>query len=120
MGQGGFGITYLAVQTGLNRKVTIKEFFMKEYCDRETTTSSVIINSQGSKELVASFRKKFIKEAQMIAELRNKHTINIIDIFEERETAYYVMEYIAGGSLKDLVEKMEHFLKIKRYHLYIK
>ena len=78
---------------------------MKEYCDRETTTSSVIINSQGSKELVASFRKKFIKEAQMIAELRNKHTINIIDIFEERETAYYVMEYIAGGSLKDLVEK---------------
>ena len=85
LGQGGFGITYLAVQTGLNRKVTIKEFFMKEYCDRETTTSSVIINSQGSKELVASFRKKFIKEAQMIAELRNKHTINIIDIFEERE-----------------------------------
>lgn len=105
LGQGGFGITYLAVQTGLNRKVTIKEFFMKEYCDRETTTSSVIINSQGSKELVASFRKKFIKEAQMIAELRNKHTINIIDIFEERETVYYVMEYIAGGSLKDLVEK---------------
>lgn len=105
LGQGGFGITYLAVQTGLNRKVTIKEFFMKEYCDRETTTSSVIINSQGSKELVAAFRKKFVKEAQMIAELRNKHTINILDIFEEKETAYYVMEYIAGGSLKDLVEE---------------
>lgn len=107
LGQGGFGITYLAVQTSLNRKVAIKEFFMKEYCDREATTSSVIVNSQGSKEFVASFRKKFIKEAQMIAELRNKHTISIIDIFEEKETAYYVMEYISGGSLKEFVEENE-------------
>ena len=39
LGQGGFGITYLATQVGLNRKVAIKEFFMKEYCNRDEATS---------------------------------------------------------------------------------
>ena len=38
LGQGGFGATYSAIQTGLNRKVAIKEFFMKELCDRDEKT----------------------------------------------------------------------------------
>ena len=42
LGQGGFGITYLATQVGLNRKVAIKEFFMREYCNRDTDTSYVL------------------------------------------------------------------------------
>ena len=40
LGQGGFGITYLATQDLLNRKVCIKEFFFKEYCDRDEATSN--------------------------------------------------------------------------------
>ena len=39
LGQGGFGITYLGLKTGLNLKVAIKEFFMKEYCTANTDTS---------------------------------------------------------------------------------
>ncbi len=39
LGQGGFGITYLATQVGLNRKVAIKEFFMADYCEREESTA---------------------------------------------------------------------------------
>ena len=45
LGQGGFGITYLATQVGLNRKVAIKEFFMKEYCNRDEATSSVSLGA---------------------------------------------------------------------------
>ncbi len=103
LGQGGFGITYLAIQTGLNRKVAIKEFFMKEHCNRDATTSQVSIGSDGSRGLVERFRRKFIKEAQTIAEMDNNHIIRIYDIFEENGTAYYVMEYLQGGDLKSRI-----------------
>lgn len=105
LGSGGFANTYLATQTGLERKVAIKEFFMKEYCDRNESTSQVIIPTEGSKLIVDKYKVKFLKEAQMIASLKNEHIIQIYDIFEENDTAYYVMEYVSAGSLKDTVEK---------------
>lgn len=45
LGQGGFGITYLAEQVALHRKVAIKEFFMKDYCNRDTSTSIVTLGT---------------------------------------------------------------------------
>ena len=105
LGQGGFGITYLASQVALNRKVTIKEFFMKELCNRDEQTSQVSVPSMGSVDTVARFRAKFVKEAQTIAALNNPHIIHIHDIFEENGTAYYVMDYLSGGSLSDLVQR---------------
>ena len=102
LGQGGFGITYMAIQSGLNRKVAIKEFFMKEHCNRDADTSRVSVPSIGSRELVERFKAKFIKEAQMISEYRHPNIVNIHDVFEENGTAYYVMEYHDGGSLSSL------------------
>ena len=104
LGNGGFGITYLCEQTALSRKVAIKEFFMKDFCNRDTDTSKVSIPSVGSREVVERFRLKFLKEARAIAALNHKHIIRIIDIFEENGTAYYVMEYAGGGSLCDKVK----------------
>ena len=46
LGQGGFGITYLAVQEMLDRKVCLKEFFYKEYCERDEETSDVTLGTQ--------------------------------------------------------------------------
>lgn len=103
LGQGGFGITYLAMQVALSRKVAIKEFFMKEYCNREADASHVSVPSIGSKELVGQFRDKFVKEAQNIANLKHNNIIRIHDVFEENNTAYYVMEYLDCGSLSDYV-----------------
>lgn len=105
LGQGGFGITYLAEQVALHRKVAVKEFFMKEYCEREGSTSHVTLGTSGSKELVEKFRAKFIREAQMIAGLEHPHIVKIHDVFEENGTAYYVMEYLEGDSLSDRVKK---------------
>lgn len=103
LGQGGFGITYLAMQTNLGRLVTVKEFFMKGLCGRDETTSQVSVPSTGSRDAVLRFRSKFVKEAQTIARLDCEHIIRIYDVFEEYGTAYYVMDYIAGGSLSDRV-----------------
>ena len=105
LGQGGFGITYLAMQVGLNRKVAIKEFFMKEYCNRDEATSSVSLGTVGSREVVMRFREKFIKEAQNIAVLNHPHIIRIYDVFEENNTAYYVMEYLDNASLSDYLKQ---------------
>ena len=104
LGQGGFGITYQGLQVGLNRKVAIKEFYMREFCNRNTSNSQVSIGSEGSREKVEAYKKKFLKEAQTIAGLDNPHIVRIHDIFEENGTAYYVMEYIDGGSLSDKVK----------------
>lgn len=105
LGQGGFGITYLATQELLDRKVCIKEFFFKEYCERDETTSHVTLGTQANRELVERFMIKFIKEARTISTLNHPHIIRIYDIFKENNTAYYVMEYIKGESLADLVKQ---------------
>lgn len=105
LGQGGFGITYLATQVSLGRKVAIKEFFMKEHCNRNTTSSFVSVGSQGSEDIVRRYREKFMKEALLIAGVEHKHIVRIIDTFEENGTAYYVMNYHANGSLQEYVKK---------------
>ncbi len=103
LGQGGFGITYLGVQTGLGRQVAIKEFFMKDHCNRDASTSRVSVGSSGARKMVDMYHQKFLKEARTLAEMDNRHVVRVYDVFEENATAYYVMEHISGGSLKDLV-----------------
>lgn len=105
LGQGGFGITYLAYDNVNRRQVAIKEFFMKELCNRDGKTRHISVPSTGSRKLVDKFRAKFLKEANTIANLSHPNIIKIYDIFEENATAYYAMEYISGGSLADLLEK---------------
>lgn len=103
LGQGGFGITYLAFQEMLNRKVAIKEFFMREYCDRCNNSASISTNTPVAHDIVERFKNKFISEASTIAKFHHPNIIDIYDVFLENNTAYYVMEYIEGESLEDVV-----------------
>lgn len=105
LGQGGFGITYLAIQSGLERKVAVKEFFMKELCGRDENTSLVSVGTEGSRETVERFREKFLKEARNLARLKHPNIVSVIDVFEENGTAYYVMEFAECGSLADKVKR---------------
>ena len=105
LGQGGFGITYLGEQIYLGRKVAIKEFFMDGICVRDDATQTVTAPADTNRGLVERFRRKFIKEAQNIARLKHRGIVPIIDIFEENGTAYYVMEYLPGGSLAGKVKQ---------------
>ena len=108
LGQGGFGVTYLALQQGLNRIVAIKEFFMENFCVRNADTHHVTIATEGSRVLVERYRNKFLKEARNIAKLEHPNIVSIIDVFEENSTAYYVMKYAQNGSLDDKVKREGH------------
>ena len=103
LGQGGFGITYEAEQSGLNRMVALKEFFMKDCCERHPDSTLVFVPTKNNRELVEKFRGKFIREAQMIAAFDHPYIVRVLEVFEENGTAYYVMNRVPGGSLKDRV-----------------
>ena len=104
LGQGGFGITYLAENTLLDRKVAIKEFFPKDFCGRDNT-SHLTLGTQNNAETVEKLKARFLKEAKNIAKLDHPGIIKIHDIFEENNTAYYVMDYIEGENLNELVKR---------------
>ena len=105
LGRGGFGVTYLAEQVMAKRKVCIKEFFPKDYYTRGDDTRSLTLASQGFAESMNRYKEKFVKEAQTIAALDHANIIPIYDVFEENNTAYYVMEYIDGESLSEVVKR---------------
>ena len=79
LGQGGFGITYLATQELLDRKVCIKEFFFKDYCNR-SVEGYVSSSTLGNEKIVERFLVKFLKEARTISRLEHPNIIRILDI----------------------------------------
>ncbi len=105
LGQGGFGITYLAIDIALDKQVAIKEFFPKDYCDRNESTSHMTLGTASATDLVLKLKAKFLKEVRNIAKLDHPGIIKIHAAFEENNTAYYVMDYIEGENLSDMVRR---------------
>lgn len=101
LGQGSFGITYLAEHTNLGKKVAIKEFFMKELNSRGED-GSITGMSDGS--LSQNYCQKFQKEAINLSRLDHPNIVRVTDSFSENGTFYYVMDYIEGQNLNDYVK----------------
>lgn len=109
LGQGGFGITYKVsslINVG-NIKVrtvfAVKEFFMKEACERDA--SNKMVYSTPVSGTVEDGLKGFIKEARRLNEVckGNRNIVDVNEVFEANGTAYFVMEYLDGGDLRQLV-----------------
>ena len=115
IGQGGFGITYKGVwftevkgSLGAMRTevpVCIKEYFFKDYCVRDPQSYIVKVHSDTGKLLFHKFKEKLIKEAKILSEVHHPYIVNVLEVFEENNTAYIAMEYISGNSLKDKLAK---------------
>lgn len=115
LGQGATGITYLATTeqklsgnlSGFSEKVqvAIKEFYFKEECQRNSVTQNVVIANTNYDAKVEQFKKSFVKEAKRIAGLSHPNIVHVLSIFEENGTVYYVMQYIRGGSIKNLIDE---------------
>lgn len=110
LGQGSFGITYLAsyattIEGALGKmavdiKVAIKEFFMSEVNQRNEQTHGV---EGSSSTIFTNYRIKFRKEAQNLASLHHPHIVQVTDVFDENNTTYYVMQCIEGMSLDSFI-----------------
>ena len=84
---GGFGCTYEGVHTMLDTHIAIKEFFVKDFCNRDEQTSHVTVGTQSKVELVQKLRRKFIDEAKAIYKMQHNNIVRVLDIFEEIEEA---------------------------------
>ena len=110
LGQGTFGITYLAyttvtVEGDLGKlqteiQVAVKEFFMSDINGREGST----VTTGGSSELFGKYRHKFAREASNLAKLKHRGIVKVIETFEANGTSYYAMEYCGGGSLDSRIK----------------
>lgn len=98
LGRGGFGITYEAVNTKVNRRVAIKEFYSGEYMGREE--NNVILTDRNKRETFESAKKKFMREARILGDVSEEPgVVRVLDYFEQNNTAYIVMDYVSGCSL---------------------
>lgn len=102
---GGFGCTYEAEHTELKGRVAIKEFFVYDICNREASTGHVSVGTDSQVDTFDKLREKFIREAQSVFALSHPGIVHVSDVFRENGTAYFVMDYIDGCSLDDLINK---------------
>lgn len=103
LGQGSFGITYVANVRLKGRlgaiestaTVAIKEFFLRDVSSR----NGLRVFSVSDSTLCSDYRRDFLREAQNLSRLDNDHIVKVLETIEENDTVYYVMEYLSGGNL---------------------
>ncbi len=102
LGEGGFGITYIGYDLNLNLPVAIKEFYPSGFASRESSVSVTVSAFQGKMgDVFNDGKSKFVEEARRLARFRNLPGIVAVnDFIMENGTAYIVMEYIEGITLK--------------------
>ena len=106
LGAGGFGITYIALDINLQITVAIKELYIRRISVRER--DSTISVSLIDKECFEENKKRFLQEARVLAmfnEGDNEGIVNVKEYFEENNTAYIVMEYLDGMTLRNKVKE---------------
>lgn len=106
LGEGGFGITYIGYDINLDTQVAIKEFFPRNYASRARGTGAQVIPNEGDAEVFFyKQRDKFLDEAKRLAKFRNTPAVvSVLDFFKDNGTAYLVMTYIKGMTLRKFLE----------------
>ena len=106
LGNGGFGVTYLAYDTKLDCKVAVKEYYPLGMAIRTADSTVVSANSSKAKEGFKNGAEKFYNEARIVAGLNgNPNIVNVSDVFYENGTVYFIMGYLEGMTLKEYISK---------------
>ena len=101
LGQGGFGLIYRATDTILSIDVAIKEFFPEFLQCVRGPGGTIELKSPEKKGLFDKCRNMFVDEARTLAQLRHENIVRILSFFEVNNSAYMVMEFVAGESLEE-------------------
>jgi serine/threonine protein kinase len=104
LGQGGFGITYVGWDLNLDLKIAVKEYYPEGFASREMTMQSTVLPHTGhSGEFFEKGRSKFVEEARVLARFTNlPGVVTVRDYFTANGTAYIVMEFLDGRTLKEI------------------
>jgi len=118
IGRGGFGITYLAHDTNLDRDVAIKEFMPEEFASRES--DSTVHPKTGDQEKLYNWGlERFIAEARTLAKFNHPNIVRVQSVFEENNTAYMVMEYAQGKDLSKVFKTEDKFSEERLLDMFI-
>ena len=107
LGEGGFGITYFGLDIKLERRVAVKEYFPTTFVKREASvTLDVTCYTASGEKIYQKGREQFLQEARTMARLEEiPEIVRVLDFFPENNTAYIVMEFLEGETLKDLTAR---------------
>lgn len=104
LGQGGFGVSYLAWNENRGERVVVKEFFPATIATRDSNSNVLPINANDAAQLRHGL-DNFLKEAYKMLEFSNNpNVVNVKNFFQANNTAYIVMEFIDGQTLKQVIE----------------
>lgn len=105
LGQGGFGITYLAWDLSLETKLAVKEYMPRDLATRSQDRAEVTVYSGEAQEHYQYGLEKFLEEAKILIKF-NSHPgmVSVRDFFKENGTAYLVMYYLDGTTFKDYLQ----------------
>ena len=109
IGMGGFGVIYKAWDSNLDTVVAIKEFYPSGLVNRVPNSSDIILASQKRKDEFTQGKIRFLEEARYLAKF-NSHPniVNVSEYFEANGTAYFVMEYLEGKTLEEIIKERDN------------
>ena len=107
IGEGGFGITYIGLDLNLEIRTAIKEFYPNGFVTRDSgITSKISSYTTGGPAPYEKWKESFVKEARRLARFSElQGIVHVRDFFQENNTAYIVMEYVEGTTLKDYLKE---------------
>ncbi len=105
LGEGGFGIVYLAHDHSLGRQVALKEYMPSVLAARVGSTQ-VQVKSERHRETFEAGRKSFINEARLLAQFDHPALVKVYRFWEDNGTAYMVMPFYEGKTLKDTLREL--------------
>lgn len=104
IGQGAFGITYLAEDVNLSRKVAIKEYMPAQLAIRAEDQTAQPVSLEDAEKYFWG-KDRFLNEARLLADVEHPSIVQVLSVFEANNTAYMVMQYERGESLDNILKR---------------